>query len=76
MRNYLAHEFFVENAVRSLSKNGQKQLIDELSQMLSRLMAIDKEFDLLWKSEWSNHGITQEFLDKEFKKMETEASHI
>ena len=73
IRNHLAHEFFAENSVRSLSESGQRDMIDELVVMLHRLIKIDSEFDALCKSEFLRLGLTQEAIDLELEKINAEA---
>lgn len=66
-RNHLAHGFFKEHDLDHMSRSGRKKMIDELIEIWTHLAKVDKVMDQYWMSAWEEHGVTQDWIDKQIQ---------
>ena len=68
-RNWLAHEYFWERAARFNTGEGRATMIDELKALIADLEKVDARFRATVREWGEKHGVTQEILDEEMKKL-------
>ena len=68
-RNYLAHRFFLENAEPFISESGKANMIEELRSILAFINDVDDQFNPIWIGAWKALGFSQEWFDKQFKRI-------
>ncbi len=72
-RNYLAHRFFVEHSYDHATDQGRRKMIDELREILAFLKKTDRALDDVWHKAWEALGITQEWWDRQARRLIQEA---
>jgi hypothetical protein len=68
-RNWLAHDFFYDNAVKFSSEKGRKNMIAELSELIKLFNKNDQYIEQIYMHIWEQFGLTQETIDLEINKM-------
>ena len=68
-RNYLAHQFFADNAENSLCETGRRKMIDQLRLLSQEFIDADKELTALTRALSRTIGVTEEMIQREFGKM-------
>lgn len=68
-RNYLAHNFFWENAAKFLNEEGRRALISELSTLQGTFREADEISRKIVHQHCEKHGVTEEAIDKLMEEM-------
>jgi hypothetical protein len=73
-RNWLAHDFFYDNAAKFSSETGRKDMIIDLSELIKLFNKTDQYIERIYMHIWAKFGLTQEAVDLEIDKMKRENS--
>jgi len=72
-RNYLTHRFFSSHDINFACHSGRKIMIEELREMTTRFQQVDDAVEAINLPLWEKIGITQERIEAEIQKMNSEA---
>ncbi len=72
-RNWLAHDYFWERAGEILLTNGRDKMIDELTDLSEFFSKLDEHLTSTYEKWAEKHGVTQDRIRDEFKKLIHEA---
>ena len=71
-RNWLAHDYFFENAGKFATEKGRKEMLSELSNLIDFFSKVDQFIDGVCRHIWLQHGVTEEMVQKEISRMKRE----
>jgi len=68
-RNYLAHHFWYDNAVKFMNSNSIIELIDELNEMINDFERFNNKLMNLFSAKYTEIGLTDELLNESFERV-------
>lgn len=71
-RNWLAHDFFFDNAAKFNSEKGREEMINELSELIKLFNTNDQYIEQIYMHIWKQFGLTEEAVSQEIERMKQE----
>jgi hypothetical protein len=71
-RNWLAHDYFFDNATKFSSEKGREEMIAELSSLIELFNINDQYIEQIYMHIWNQLGLTEEAVIREVEKMKHE----